>query len=67
MTRVELWGITETARAFGVANETAQRWVERDEYPRPVASLAQGRVWMASEVRQWHKRRVEAKRKARVF
>lgn len=53
MKRPELWGPGEVCRAFGVSRMALKRWRMRQDFPKPVAELSIGPVWLASDVRKW--------------
>jgi predicted DNA-binding transcriptional regulator AlpA len=40
-------------RLGGVSRQRVYQIVERSDFPTPVAVLAQGRIWLASEVEDW--------------
>jgi prophage regulatory protein len=54
--RLELVGVSEIARLLELSNQRAHQLANGDDFPRPVAELAQGRVWHRSEVLAWMKR-----------
>lgn len=65
---MEVWGAAEAARALGVSTPTVRRWAREDPgFPGPLAQLAQGRVWLAPEIRNWRRRLQRKRRKARAF
>lgn len=66
-TAVELWGTAEAARALGVSRETLLRWSNTDRFPQPIARLTMGRVYLAAEIRDWHRREMQRRREARAF
>lgn len=49
----ELVGVTEIAELLGVAKISAKRYAARDDFAKPVAVLAGGRVWRAEDVLEW--------------
>jgi predicted DNA-binding transcriptional regulator AlpA len=53
--REELASIAEVAEILGVTRRTAHRYVDRDDFPKPIGRLAAGRVWMRAEVETWAK------------
>lgn len=50
---VQLWGLTEIAKAHGQTRQAANKWTQVEGFPEPVAELASGRVWVAYEVLAW--------------
>jgi prophage regulatory protein len=46
-------GVQEIGDLFGVSRTRVQQLTARDDFPRPLAELAQGRVWDAAAVRAW--------------
>jgi len=61
----ELAGVTEIAQLLGVAKVSAQRYVNRDDFPEPVAVLAGGRVWRRQDVLEWGERTLPLPRPGR--
>lgn len=50
----DLVGITEIANHFGVKCNVVGNWVNRYEsFPKPVTTLAVGKVWRLSEIAAW--------------
>lgn len=50
----ELMGIREIADFLGdMTRQRAHQIVSRDDFPRPVAKLASGSIWLGSTVRRW--------------
>lgn len=49
----DLVGVSEIAAMAGVARNTAWRWSNREGFPKPAASLSQGRVWRRGDVERW--------------
>ncbi len=37
----------------GVSKQRAYQITSRPDFPRPIAELAQGKVWRASDVERW--------------
>lgn len=61
MDTVELAGILEIAREFGVPRTTASMWDIRREvngFPEPIVRLSMGPVFDLNEVRAWAASRV---------
>ena len=48
-----LVGITEIAKRLRLSRHRAHVLAIRDDFPRPVEGLAQGRVWKAADVEHW--------------
>ncbi|MBO3738844.1 helix-turn-helix transcriptional regulator [Actinoplanes flavus] len=40
-------------RLGGISRQRVYQITNRADFPRPVAQLAQGRVWLADEVEAW--------------
>lgn len=52
--RLRLWGSEEIRRALGgVSRARAYQITTRKGFPDPVADLANGRVWDATQVEAW--------------
>jgi predicted DNA-binding transcriptional regulator AlpA len=51
----ELASIAEVAEMLGVTVRTAQRYVDRDDFPAPLDTVAGGRlrVWRSVDVEAW--------------
>jgi predicted DNA-binding transcriptional regulator AlpA len=49
----ELVGFAEVVALLGVAERTAARYVQRSDFPEPLARLAAGPVWRRSDVEFW--------------
>jgi len=59
----ELASVVEIAQMLGdVPLRTAQRWVNRSDFPAPVETLAVGRIWRRVDVEQWAKKTLPLKR-----
>ena len=63
MSPLELVGVAEIARLFGVSSQAASSWRERHaDFPSPAASLKSGPVWQYSDILAWaHKRGMAVK------
>jgi hypothetical protein len=48
-----LVGHAEVAELFGVSKRTASRYALRNDFPRPVARLRAGPIWLEDDVRTW--------------
>jgi len=46
-------GVSEIAEFYGVPKRTAARYVDRDDFPEPLARLASGRVWARAAAEAW--------------
>jgi len=46
-------GLAEVADLLGVSKRTATRYTARDDFPRPVADLAMGPIWLTADVEKW--------------
>ncbi len=56
--RPELMGTAEIAALLGVSRQRVLQLLrDDDEFPRPLAVLSMGKVWLAADVRQWAERR----------
>jgi predicted DNA-binding transcriptional regulator AlpA len=53
VSRGSIVGLAEIAELFGVSKRTASRYALRGDFPRPVARLRAGPVWMEDDVRSW--------------
>lgn len=57
----EIAGVAEAAAIMGWDKRRVITYLDRDRFPRPIASLASGRVWRRADVeafaRQWRARR----------
>lgn len=53
MSREDLAGLTEIAALLHVHKRTAQKYLDRDDFPEPLGRLAGGRVWLREDVEQW--------------
>jgi predicted DNA-binding transcriptional regulator AlpA len=48
-----LVGLAEAAELFGVSKRTASRYALRSDFPRPVARLRAGPIWLEDDLRSW--------------
>jgi predicted DNA-binding transcriptional regulator AlpA len=46
-------GLSEVAEMLDVNKHTAKRYVAREDFPAPIASLAMGPVWRRNAVERW--------------
>lgn len=52
----QLVGVAEISELLGVSRQRVHQIVEEhDDFPRPVAELAAGRIWQLDDVREWIK------------
>jgi len=51
----EFAGLAEIAETLGVSTRTAQRYIDRVDFPEPVGRLAGGRIWRRDDVKAWAK------------
>ncbi len=58
MTVEEVWGFAEVCVFLDVSRPRAATLVNRPDFPKPQV-LASGRVWSATEVREWERKRRE--------
>ena len=63
-TTLDLIGITEIAAEFGVSRQRAGKLADADDFPRPVAHPASGRVYTRASVKAFQKRWEETRNKA---
>ena len=60
-----LWGIGEIAEKYSVGSSTVQMWRGRNpRFPKPVAELKMGCVWLASDFDGWEPRKNGRPKKA---
>ena len=52
-----LSGIEEISELIGCSREAAEEVARLDSFPAPVLTLAQGSVWLASDIENWIKTR----------
>lgn len=48
-----LAGVSEIATLLNVSKNTAVRYTNRKDFPKPVGTLAAGRIWRESDVLKW--------------
>jgi predicted DNA-binding transcriptional regulator AlpA len=53
-----LAGVTDVAEILDVPRRTAARYVDRDDFPKPVDHLPAGRVWRRADVERWGRERL---------
>jgi prophage regulatory protein len=49
-------GVAEIAKRLGKSDRTVRRWLNRPDFPPPIAHLAIGRVWEWHEIEAWAQR-----------
>ena len=49
----DLAGLAEIAELLGVHKRTAQKYIDRPDFPEPAGRLARGRVWLRADVERW--------------
>lgn len=50
---MDLVGTTEIGQMLGVSKQRADQLARTKSFPKPVAELAQGRVWRRRDVERW--------------
>jgi prophage regulatory protein len=61
--KLDLVGAHEIRVMFGlISRQRVYQLTNRPDFPQPVAELAQGKVWLASEARAWRAARQQQKR-----
>jgi predicted DNA-binding transcriptional regulator AlpA len=54
---IELAGVAEIAELLGVSRQRVDQLVrDHDDFPRPIAELAAGRIWMKNDIVKWAQR-----------
>lgn len=48
-------GAAELCERLGVSRQRTYKIAERPDFPKPVAKLGQGTVWLTAEVEAWMK------------
>lgn len=51
--RIELVGTAEVADLLGVTPQHVHRLAKRADFPKPVAELQAGRIWLKADVQTW--------------
>ena len=49
----ELMGAAEAARELGVSRQRVNQLAQTGSFPKPVAVLDAGRIWLAADIRDW--------------
>jgi prophage regulatory protein len=52
---MRLMGAAELCARLGVSRQRTYKIAERPDFPKPVAKLGQGTVWLSDEVEAWMK------------
>jgi predicted DNA-binding transcriptional regulator AlpA len=56
--QIRLMGVDEIrVQLGGISRQRVHQLARRPTFPRPVADLAQGRVWHADDIEAWIRRR----------
>jgi predicted DNA-binding transcriptional regulator AlpA len=50
---LDLMGVPEIAEMLGASRRTAWRYVEREDFPEPVAQVTAKRLWERKAVARW--------------
>jgi predicted DNA-binding transcriptional regulator AlpA len=66
MTSMELAGLAEVAELLGVTKRSAQRYVQRADFPDPVARLAATPVWRRGDIEDWKRKTLPLPRDPRT-
>jgi len=53
----EVVAAAEIADYLGVSRQRVARLTRRPDFPKPIAHLSVGRIWRASDIRDWAARR----------
>ena len=61
-----LLGATDVARLLGVSRQRVYQLAEQADFPRPVVTLARGRMWERGQVEAWARRRSRSGSAARM-
>jgi predicted DNA-binding transcriptional regulator AlpA len=54
---LDLVGVAEIALMLDTSRAQVSRWALRDDFPKPVARLRMGPIWMRADVERWAKQR----------
>lgn len=53
-TKLDLMGVTEVRELLGVSRQRVHQLIHDDPtFPKPVAELASGRIWLKQDVSAW--------------
>lgn len=50
---MDLMGVAEIAERLGVSKQRAEQLTRTDRFPKPVSTLASGRIWRQRDVERW--------------
>jgi predicted DNA-binding transcriptional regulator AlpA len=50
---MELMGAQEIRKRLGVSRQRTDQIVARPDFPKPIATLAMGRIWRTADVEKW--------------
>ena len=53
----EVVAVAEIAEHLQVSKQRVYQLIDREDFPEPIAWLTVGRVWRASDIRDWQARR----------
>ena len=60
---LELVGLAEVMAILGVSRQRTHELVDSRSFPKPVATLHRGRIWLKGEVEAWNRARPPRKPK----
>ena len=46
-------GLTEIAEALGISRQRVDQLTRREDFPKPAAVLASGRIWKTEDIEKW--------------
>jgi predicted DNA-binding transcriptional regulator AlpA len=55
--QLDLVGVAEIALMLDTSRAQVSRWALREDFPRPVARLRMGPIWMRADVKRWARQR----------
>ena len=58
-----LMGISEIAQLLGVSRQRAHQLAQSEDFPKPIAVLAAGKIWEAKRIEAWAQRRRDGRTK----
>lgn len=50
---LRLMGLTEIAEALGISRQRVDQLTRREDFPKPAAVLASGRIWKTEDIEKW--------------
>lgn len=50
---LRLVGAHEIRRLLGVSRQRVYQLATRSDFPRPIAELAQGKIWLLADIEAW--------------